>query len=138
MPGTDRLPDWRARLTVYVTASPAPVFAYGRHDCALFAAGAVMAMTGQDFAAGYRGRYTTLRGGLCMLRRAGFDDHVALAAAHLPSCHPSQAMPGDLAVFDGDTGRVLGVVQGQSVYVLEPGGRVALCPLSLAVGAFRV
>lgn len=133
-----RHPDWRARLTAYVSATDAPDFAYGRHDCALFAAGAVLAMTGIDHAAPFRRHYTTLRGGLRVLRRAGFADHVALAAAHLPALHPSQAMPGDLAVFDGPEGAVLGVVQGQGAYVLDPGGRVAMRAMRHAVGAFRV
>jgi hypothetical protein len=134
----DRYTDWRARLTAYVAAGALPEFAYGRHDCALFAAGAVLAMTGQDFAAAYRGRYSTLRGGLRVLRQDGFADHVALAAAHLPACHPSQAMPGDLAVFDSAAGRVLGVVQGQGVYVLDQVGRIVIVPMREAVGALRV
>jgi hypothetical protein len=134
-----RHPDWMKRLMAFVTARPQPDFAYGRHDCALFAAGAVLAMTGTDFAAPYRGRYTTLTGGLRVLRRDGFADHVALAAAHLPECHPSQLLPGDLAVLPApDDQRALGVVQGAAVYLLDPAGRIAMRPLAEAVQGFRV
>lgn len=40
-----RLPDWEGRLTAYLSA-PGRVFEYGVSDCALFAAGAVEAVTG--------------------------------------------------------------------------------------------
>jgi hypothetical protein len=138
MSGVTRRPDWLVQLSSYVSAGSGQAFCYGHHDCALFAAGAVAAMTGQDFAAQFRGRYTTLRGGLRILRQAGFADHVALAASFLPACHPSTVLPGDLAVFDGAQGAVLGVVQGQGAYILDPAGRVALRSMRHAVGAFRV
>lgn len=133
-----RFADWRPRLTAWLKEATTAPFAYGRHDCALFAAGGVQAMTGQDFAAAYRGRYTTLAGGYRILRKDGHADHVALAAALLPAIHWSQAMPGDLAAFAPAAGPVLGIVQGAMVYVLDPAGRLALMPLSDSVGAFTV
>ena len=56
--------NWTAPLIEYLAAAARRPFKPGHHDCALFAAGAVAAMTGTDFAAQWRGRYTTLRGGL--------------------------------------------------------------------------
>lgn len=133
-----RYPDWRARLTAYLAAGAREPFAYGRHDCALFAAGAVAAMTGIDLAAPFRGRYRSLRGGLRVMRAAGYADHVALAAAHLPACDPARALPGDLAVFDTPDGRALGVVQGPGVYVLGPSGALSIMPRTAASGALTV
>lgn len=132
-----RLPDWRARLVSYLAQAQREPFNPGRHDCALFAAGAVAAMTGQDYAAPYRGRYTTLRGGVRVLRREGFEDHIALAAHHLPARPVSFARPGDLAVVPTEDGPALGVVQGAGVFVLSPAG-VALVPLTAADKAFGV
>src|SRR5690606_37242555 len=103
-PMTARFPDWRVRLTAWLNEVRRTPFAQGSHDCALFAAGAVVAMTGHDFAAPYRGRYTTTRGGLRVLRRAGFDDHIALAAAHLPACALSDLAEGDVVVIPTDEG----------------------------------
>lgn len=57
-----RCEDWHARLAAYVFDAGRTPFAYGSHDCALFAAGAVEAMTGTDLAAGWRGIYRTLAG----------------------------------------------------------------------------
>lgn len=132
-----RLPDWRARLTEYLADARNEPFAPGRHDCALFAAGAVAAMTGADYAAPYRGRYSTLRGGLRVLRRDGFDGHVALAAHHLPECPVAFAGPGDLAAVPTPQGEALGVVQGAGIFVPSEAG-LAVVPLTAASRAFKV
>ena len=132
-----RLPDWQARLVAYLHAARLRPFAYGRHDCSLFAADCVAAMTGHDMAAPWRGRYTTLRGGIRVLRRAGFIDHIALTASLFPEIPPLSAQPGDLAVVPTDEGPALGVVQGEAVYLLGPTG-LGLVSLLLAQRAFRV
>lgn len=128
---------WKQALGQYLAQAARQPFAPGQHDCALFAAGAVAVMTGQDLAAGWRGRYRTLAGGLRMLRRAGHADHVAFAAAHFAEVPPAFAQPGDLAVVAGADGAALGVVQGENVYVLRPEG-LGLVPLSWAHRVFRV
>lgn len=122
--------DWFAPLVEYLAGASAATFNPGTHDCALFAAGAVRAMTGTDFAAEYRGRYTTLRGGVRVLRKAGYRDHIDLArSCLLVTESPS---PGDLAVVALDDGsRALGVVQGTQVYLLRSTG-LCLVPLAAA------
>ena len=132
-----RLINWQARLVSYIADCRARPFAYGKHDCALFAAGAVQAMTGVDPADAWRGRYTTQRGGLRVLRRAGFRDHIEMVAVLFPETSVSAALPGDLAVIDTEDGRALGVIQGPAVYVLRPNG-LGLVPGTAATRAFRV
>lgn len=132
-----RRSGWRGHLTAYLVAAVATPFRPGRHDCALFAAGAVAAMTGSDPAAPWRGRYTTLRGGLRVLRRAGYRDHLALVTATLAPCPPSFARAGDLAAVPGEAGLALGVVQGERIYVLRETG-LATVDLLQAVAAWRV
>ena len=75
-----RLPNWRHRLASYVSDKARAEFDPGQTDCALFAAGAVEAVTGHDPAQGHRGRYNTIQGGLRRLRKSGTTDHVAMAA----------------------------------------------------------
>lgn len=132
-----RRPDWRSALVAWLHDVRKTPFDQSNHDCALFAAGAVNAMTGMDFAAAYRGRYTTTRGGLRVLRRDGFADHVALAAAHLPACPLSALREGDLVVIPAPVGRALGVVQGAMAYVPGLHG-TGLMPVSAAQSAFQV
>ena len=94
-----------------------------------------MAMTDVDVAAPFRGRYTTLKGGLRILRQAGFEDHVALAAHFYDEVHAAFVSPGDLAVIDTPEGAALGVVQGEGAYVLGRGperDRLGLMPVSAA------
>lgn len=129
-----RLPYWQVRLTDWLTATARLPFRPGRHDCALFAAGAVRAMTGVDMARGFRG-YRTLAEGKRFLRAKGFGDHIALAASVFPiSTTPH---PGDLAVVATPDGPALGVVQGRAVYVVAPVGW-SLAPLDAAVQFFEV
>jgi hypothetical protein len=132
-----RLPDWKPRLTAWLVQAARRPFAEGEHDCALFFAGAVEAMTGTDPAAAWRGRYPSTAAGLRLLRRAGFADHLALAAACLPEVPAAYARTGDGAVVETQDGPALGLVQGEMIFVLGPTG-LRLVPRSLASRAFRV
>ena len=99
-----RLPDWRSRLTVHLDTVARDAFSYGSHDCALFAAGCVQAMTGVDLAARYRGLYRTLKGGLKLLDKDGFDSHLAVVRAHFAEVPPAFAQVGDIMVLGSDDG----------------------------------
>lgn len=133
-----RLADWRARLTVYVSDCATKPYSLGSHDCALFAAGAVAAVTGTDPAAAWRGRYSTKAGGLRVLAKAGHADHIEATAALLEEIPPAFAAAGDIAVImDEDAGSMaLGVVQGELVYVLRETG-LGLLPRAAMRRAFR-
>ena len=133
-----RLRDWAPRLLAYIQRSRSRSFAYGHLDCALFAAGAVEAMTGVDHAARYR-PYTSLADGLKLLRAEGYADHVAPFRELLPAISVARARHGDLAVIDGPIGRSLGVIQGASIYALtETETALALVPLSEAREVLKV
>ena len=132
-----RRSDWHQRLTSYLMATRRALFAYGSHDCAVWTAGAVEAMTGEDVGAGWRGAYATEAEGLAELRAAGWDDHVALAASLLPEIEPRQARPGDVAAVATADGVALGVVQGPYVYVPQARG-VALVDRAAMSRAFRL
>ncbi len=128
--------DWRARLGAYLATEARTPFEYGKSDCALFAAGAVNAMTGSDPSATYRGRYSTLRGGLRILRKDGFRDHVERAATLLTEVSPRRAQVGDIAVVDTSDGPSLGVVQGEWVAVRTMTG-LGFVPIGQAKRVFR-
>ena len=72
-----RLADWEPRIAAYLDACADRPFAYGTHDCCLFAAGAIEALTGVDAGAPWRGRYKTEAGAARALKRRGFDSHDA-------------------------------------------------------------
>lgn len=132
-----RLPDWRERLVRYLADVSRVPFKDGVHDCALFLAGGVHAMTDVDYAAPYRGRYTTLRGGIRILRKDGFRDHLALARACLREKPVAFANEGDGACLETEQGPALGIVQGEQVYVLSPSG-LGLVALTSIICALEV
>jgi hypothetical protein len=134
--GLIRFPDWRKRLLHYVAGVSRARFQAGKLDCALFAAGAVHAMTGADLARGWR-KYRSLKKGRALLADKGFADHVALAASLLPEIPPSFASVGDIAVLTADEDDALGVVQGPNIWALRPDG-LGTVPLTQAKRAFRV
>lgn len=132
-----RTPNWRLGLGNYLSAVARKKFKPGSHDCALFVAGAVEAMTGTDFAKGHRG-YRTLKQGRAKLKKKGYSDHVAYAADQLPEIPVLMAQVGDIAVVDDGAGEdVLGVVQGSGVYALGLEG-LAVVSLVSAKRAFKI
>jgi len=133
-----RYPDWRGRLVGYLNSVAARRFRPGRHDCALFVAGGIEAMTGVDLAAEWRGGYSSLEGGRALLVSDGFSGPDAVLAARLSEVAPIFLAAGDAAVVaDGDGQPALGLVQGPAVYVLRPAG-LGLVSLTDALRGFRV
>lgn len=132
-----RMKDWEPRLVAYLAAAARREFKPGVHDCALFTAGALEAMTSVDHAADWRGRYKTLSGGRRALKKAGHADHVALVASLFDEVPPAFAHRGDIAVVDGAEGAALGIVQGEGIYVLRPEG-LAVVRRADMKRAFRV
>lgn len=118
-----RLATWEPALVAYLEACEARPFAWGRHDCALFAAGAVLAMTGEDPAARYRGRYRSAAGSLRALRRFGAGSLEAELDTLFARKAPALAMRGDLALVDGSVGVVVG---GHALFVGEEGAAEGL------------
>ncbi|MCO4316350.1 hypothetical protein M8997_004075 [Phyllobacterium sp. 21LDTY02-6] len=137
----ERYSFWRPALAEYIDASMQKPFQWSEHDCALFAAGAVEAMTGEDFAAPYRGKYKSLKGGLGLLKRKGFANHAELAASLLEEIPISLASVGDIAAVKVSTGGfyALGVVNGPRIYLCRPDSLgLGTADLLTAERAFRV
>jgi hypothetical protein len=114
--------DWNSRLHHYLEQVVRQPFVWGHHDCTLFAAGAVLAMTGADHAADFRGRYATARGGKRVLRQAGHTDHVALAESLFAAVPLALAGEGDIAIVTSEEGPALGIFAGPGIYVVGPAG----------------
>lgn len=66
-----RLPDWDLRLDDFLRDSMTADWAWGQHDCIMWACAAVAAMTGADPAAGFRGTYDSEAGAEDMLASLG-------------------------------------------------------------------
>lgn len=126
-----RAHDWEARLFAAVEAARATPFAWGTHDCALFVADVVLAMTGHDYAADLRGRYRTQAGALRLL--ADTPLRVRMAALFV-QIDVRMAQRGD-AVMSGSG--ALGVCLGEHAAFVGPSG-VEMQPTLGAELAWRV
>lgn len=126
-----RLPDWRARLAAVVAAAHRQPFVWGRHDCCLWAADAVRAVTGQDPAHDLRGRYDTANAALQALRGIG-GLRGAGARMGAPLAGPLLAQDGDIGlVHDGRRPMLAVSVSGLWLCAATPG----LHPLPMAAAS---
>ncbi len=135
-----RLDTWKARLSDYVLGAGNRPLVFGSFDCMLFAAGGVEAVTGVDLAADFRGRYTTVKGGLRVLKRAGFADQMTLMDARLgPRLGWVAGAPGDVAAVPGADGLpAAGIVQGALIYTLGATGGLGMTALDTAIAVWKV
>ena len=136
-----RLPGWRRRFEAAIDEIKLQPFDWEtQFDCAPGLAGKmVLAITGEDLAGPYRGRYRSRTGAIRVLRDSGFDNLADLVGSMLPEIHPSKATIGDIAAFAMDTpfGYALGVVNGERVFVLKDEG-IGTMDLLQASRAFKV
>ena len=131
----NRLPDWRHRFNAYLAATEGVPFRPGKHDCALFCAGGIKALTGFDPARGWRG-YRTLAGGQKKLAKAGYANWWDM----LENCEhtdPSKARVGDVVLAEGDGDFAGGLCLGLHIKVLGING-AALLPRSAIVRSFGI
>ncbi len=131
--------DWQPRLDAVLRAAETRPFAWGRHDCALFVCDCLAAMTDEDPAARFRGRYATARGAHGAIRRlSGARDLAGLATkVRGPPIAPAFARRGDLAEVETDGGYALGIVLGREVALVAPEGLVRVAA-DRARNAWRV
>lgn len=125
---TTRLPDAAARLQRLVSSRLRRSFAWGVHDCALWVADAAQAVTGQDPAADFRGRYSTEAGATRLLMRKlggylGDDMLGAIVAQRLgPEISPAMAQPGDAGLTEQAGRPMLAVCVGSQWLAPGPEG----------------
>lgn len=122
-----RLQDWPERLAALVEARREVPFAWGSHDCALFMADAVAAVTGEDPAAAFRG-YTTEAEAEEILGAEGLEGVVARALAEFGcgDCPPALAQRGDVALALLGNQPTMVVVLGEVLAGPGPRGLVFL------------
>lgn len=125
----------RAALDALVSARMRTPFAWGVHDCCLWAADAVLAQTGVDPAAAYRGQYTTALEAARLVERLG--GLRAIGAQAGPEIAPLAAQVGDVGLVSDGERALLGVCAGGCWLAPTAAGLGAL-PLSAAAVAWRV
>jgi hypothetical protein len=105
--------DYEA-LHRYVASHMRTPFAWDGHCCVIHAADAVLAQTGVDKLAAYRGRWKTARGAARLLTRLGGME--AAVSTVLTPVSPAMAQRGDVAGWRDQHGRVqLAIIEGETL-----------------------
>ena len=110
-------------------------FAWGVHDCCLFAADVVLAMTGIDYASGFRGVYNTKAGAMALLGMRTLHD---VLKERLGEPIPWQfAQRGDVVLVTVAGAGMVGVCTGsEAAFVMELG--ITMYPMRVVDHAWRV
>jgi hypothetical protein len=136
-----RQADWRRQLNAFVNSVRRRPHSWDGADCAVaFAGGAVLAITGADLVADWRGTFTTAAEAAAQLHERGFADVAEAVSAVLPEHeHASQARVGDVMAIADETafGYALGICNGASILVVRPDG-LGLVDLLSAARAWKV
>lgn len=140
-PSTRRRPDWPERLDAVIDAARDQPFAWGRHDCIIFAAACIRAMTDADPLADLP-TWDDRRRAAAVIRGAGKGGLVAaithtIAPHGWPTITPALAGRGDLVIVRGRQGRFAAIGIGSQVAAPGPNG-LALAPMAQAFAAWRI
>jgi hypothetical protein len=134
---TKRKQDWQLRLSAFFAAQRKAGFVWGTADCCMFAAGAVEAMTGEDFAAAHRRSYSTPEGADALLGKLGGLRAVVVAALGDPV--PAEAAGvGDVVLIDVAGAEGLAICNGSSVLAVAPDRGLVALPLRVIRAAWKV
>lgn len=141
-----RRTDWPTLLFDAVEAARGQKFSWGSNDCCLFACDCILAMTGVDPAAWFRGRYTTRRGAIRCLKTFA-DGGIAATIERIavdcraPEILPSQAQRGDVLLVSAPECPpellAMGVCVGAHIAAMGRDG-VNFVPLARGLRAWRV
>lgn len=132
--GLPRLPDADQRLQRLVIERMAMPFAWGRNDCALWAADAVLAQLGQDPAQALRGTYATARQCRHVLGHIGTLASLATSVLGQPLERHLQARQGDIGLMRW--GHL--AVRGADTWLVVANSGLGHQPIEDAVQAWRV
>ena len=126
---------WQERLQALIQSRMHTPFAWGSHDCCMWAADAVQAQTGIDPASQWRGAYNAASGAVQQLAELG--GLAAVGALAGPSILPLQASVGDVGLVHDGERDILAVCAGD-VWLLAGNQGLAALPLDAARLAWRV
>jgi hypothetical protein len=135
-----RLPDWPARLMRFLSEQRAAPFAWGTADCCTLAADAVLALTGRDPMAAYRGRYRSETGARRLLARHGGLEGLLRHVLGEPMANPKLAQRGDvgLAAAGAEGAPICCVVTSQGLACRQPGAGLVFLPRGGLTVAWRI
>lgn len=128
-----RFANWPVRLADFIESRRETPFQWGKADCCLFAADAVLAMTGRDFAASFRNTYDSALSARRIIADAGGVPSLVPFA----EIEPGYAQRGDVVMLDEGGRDVLAVHVGHAIAAQGVDGVVLVAP-GAALKSWRV
>jgi hypothetical protein len=127
---------WQKHLSEIRESRAHEPFRWGTNDCCMWAADAVLAMTGIDFAADFRGSYDDVKSAARLMSSLGGIEALTTKALGEP-VSTMFASVGDVVLVDqsGQTG--LGICNGSTVLVVTAYGLGAV-GMNLAYRAWKI
>jgi hypothetical protein len=129
-----RKQEWPELLAAYVDASRSTPFAYGKHDCCLWAAGWIVEATGDDPAAHWRGYASEAEAQAIIDAAGGLRGLVSLPERATTRL----AQRGDVVLAEHEGRQLFGVVIGGGWYAAPGLRRLEFRPMTEALVAFEV
>jgi hypothetical protein len=128
----ERRQDWPTVLAQMVYNARCEPFVWGTHDCALWSADVIQAISlnNVDLAASYRGRYSTAAGAAAVIAAAtgggDLEDLLVMVATqnNFTEVAPTQAQRGDLVLAttaDGPAAGIVGPDGAEAIFVAPSG-----------------
>jgi hypothetical protein len=127
--------DWQMRLAAFAKERAAMPFEWGKNDCCLFAADAVLAMTGTDPAESLRGYASALAAQRLVDEAGGLRELVSQFLGGPVS--PLMAAVGDVVLLENEGRDLLGICNGTNA--VGPGEKgMAVLGMESALAAWKV
>lgn len=139
-----RLENWVTILDEYLKMKENSPFALGVNDCCLFAADAVLAITGVDMAMAFRGKYSNESGAVRAMKKyagGGVRElmHRMAKENDLPEVQPLMLSRGSVALIDSDGRDSLGVINLTGMHVSAPSiAGVVHIPINRAITGWLI
>lgn len=139
-----RKQSWEIDMGAAIEAAAREPFAWGKNDCSLFACDVVLAMTGTDLGADFRGKYDSREDAAELISFA--TDGADLEALVDSICRENQipevdvnfAWRGDIALHDTSEGPCLGIVDLEGGRYLTEKHGLLLVPREMIRRTWRV
>lgn len=139
-----RLADWQERLTDFLRERREMPFIKGKNDCFLFAADAVLAMTGTDLVSMWRGKYESPLQAFRLISKyskgGNLIDAMRLRAAEfgIEEIKPASSMLGDVCAVWGVGGPGICVVLASGTALHMQATGMFEFPTSQSDAAWRI
>lgn len=114
--------DWLEQMWTAIEAEAQTPFVWGQHDCCLFAAKVVDAMTDGTFVSQLQAAYQDEAGAWKFIAdQGGLETAVS---GFLGAAKTGRPQRGDVVMYDGENGDTLGICAGGVIVAAGPNGLV--------------